>query len=96
MFNQILMALKFGPASEFALLKGVELARAHDAELLVFHALDFTLGELAEDDPQRLDCVADATQQYTTKVMPLLGDYLEAGLNAFDRHCEDFEERIFK
>ncbi|MBW2488003.1 MAG: hypothetical protein JRE88_07010, partial [Deltaproteobacteria bacterium] len=48
MFNQILMALKFGAASEFALLKGVQLARAHDAELLIFHALDFTLDELAE------------------------------------------------
>jgi hypothetical protein len=46
MFNQILMALKFGAASEFALVKGIELARAHDAELHIFHALDFTLNEL--------------------------------------------------
>lgn len=75
MFNQILMALKFGPASEFALVKGVELARAHDADLLIFHALDFTLGELSDDDPQRLNCVADAHQQYTAKVKPLLGDF---------------------
>jgi nucleotide-binding universal stress UspA family protein len=75
MFNQILMALKFGAASEFALLKGVELAQTHDAELLIFHALDFTLGELPEDDPKRLDFVADAHQQYTTKIKPLLGDF---------------------
>ncbi|MDJ0986322.1 MAG: universal stress protein [Desulfobacterales bacterium] len=75
MFNQILMALKFGPASEFALLKGVELAQAHGAELLIFHALDFTLGELPEDNPRRLDSIADAKEQYTAKVMPLLGDY---------------------
>jgi nucleotide-binding universal stress UspA family protein len=74
MFNQILMALKFGAASEFALLKGVELAQAHDAELLIFHALDYTLDELAEDDPHRLACVADAHQRYTAKVKPLLGD----------------------
>ena len=75
MFNQILMALKFGAASEFALLKGVELAQTHDAELLIFHALDFTLGELPEDDPQRLHCVADAHQQYTAKIKPLLGNF---------------------
>jgi nucleotide-binding universal stress UspA family protein len=75
MFNQILMALKFGAASEFALLKGVQLAQAHDAELLVFHALDFTLSELAEDDPQRIACVADAHEQYTAKIKPLLGDF---------------------
>jgi hypothetical protein len=75
MFNQILMALKFGAASEFALLKGVELAQTHDAELLIFHALDFTLGELPEDDPQRLHSVADAHQQYTNKIKPLLGDF---------------------
>ena len=75
MFKQILMALKFGAASEFALLKGVELAQAHDADLLIFHALDYTLGELPEDDPKRIDSVADAKTQYTTKVMPLLGDY---------------------
>lgn len=75
MFNQILMALKFGPASEFALLKGVQMAQAHDAELLIFHALDFTLGELAEDDPQRIARVADAHDQYATKIKPLLGDF---------------------
>ena len=75
MFNQILMALKFGAASEFALLKGVELAQAHDAELLIFHALDYTLGELAEDDPRRIACVADAHEHYTAKVKPLLGDF---------------------
>ena len=75
MFDQILMALKFGAASEFALLKGVELARVHDAELLIFHALDFTLAELAENDPQRIGQLEDAHQQYTAKIKPLLGDF---------------------
>ena len=75
MFDQILMALKFGAASEFALLKGVELARVHDAELLIFHALDFTLAELAESDPQRIGQLQDAHEQYTAKIKPLLGDF---------------------
>ena len=38
MFKRILMALKFGPASEFALAKGVELSKTHGAELHIFHA----------------------------------------------------------
>jgi nucleotide-binding universal stress UspA family protein len=75
MFNQILMALKFGAASEFALVKGIELARAHDAELHIFHALDFTLNELEEDDPRRLKVVEDAQQQYAAKIKPLLADF---------------------
>ena len=35
MFNRILMALKFGAAAQFALVKGIELAQAHDAELQI-------------------------------------------------------------
>ena len=79
MFNQILMALKFRAASEFALVKGIELARAHDAELHIFHALDFTLNELDEDDPKRVKMVEDAHQQYDAKIKPLLADF-EKGL----------------
>jgi nucleotide-binding universal stress UspA family protein len=75
MFNQILMALKFGAASEFALAKGIELARVHDAELHIFHALDFTLNELEEDDPKRVKMVEDAHQQYAAKIKPLLADF---------------------
>ena len=75
MFNQILMALKFGAASEFALVKGLELARAPDAELHILHALDFTLNELEEDDPKRVQAVEDARQQYAAKIKPLLSDF---------------------
>ena len=80
MFNQILMALKFGAASEFALLKGIELARAHDAELHIFHALDYTLNELEEDDPKRVKVVEEAQQQYTAKIKPLLSDFEKESL----------------
>ena len=75
MFNQILMALKFGAASEFALIKGIELARAHDAELHIFHALDYTLNELEEDDPKRVKVVEEAQQKYAAKIKPLLSDF---------------------
>jgi nucleotide-binding universal stress UspA family protein len=75
MFSQILMALKFGAASEFALVKGIELARVHDAQLHIFHALDFTLNELEEDDPKRVKMVEDAHQQYAAKIKPLLAGF---------------------
>ena len=74
MFNRILMAFKFGAAAEFALVKGIELAQAHDAELHIFHALDYMLTELDEDDPKRAQVVADAEQQYTSRIKPLLGE----------------------
>jgi nucleotide-binding universal stress UspA family protein len=72
MFSRILMALKFGAAAEFALVKGIDLAQAHDAELHIFHALDYKLTELDEDDPKRVKGVADAEQQYASKIEPLM------------------------
>jgi nucleotide-binding universal stress UspA family protein len=75
MFNRILMALKFGAAAEFALVKSIELARAHDAELHIFHALDFTLKELEDDDPKWVKTVEGVKQQYAAKIKPLLGDF---------------------
>ena len=74
MFTRILMALKFADAAEFALARGIELARTHDAELNIIHVLDYTLAELDEDDPVRVKALNDAHQQYTSKIKPLLGE----------------------
>ena len=83
MFNRILMAIKFAAAAEFALVKGVELARAHDAELHIFHALDYMLTELNADDPKRAKVVADAEQQYASKIKPLLGGLEKVSFTCF-------------
>lgn len=74
MFNRILMALKFAAAAEFALVRGIELARTHDAELNIVHVLDYKLTELDEDDPNRVKAFTDAEQQYASKIKPLLGE----------------------
>jgi nucleotide-binding universal stress UspA family protein len=74
MFKRILMALKFAPAAEFALVKGIELARVHAAELHILHVLDYVLKDLDEDDPQLVDAVANTKQQYNSKIRPLLSD----------------------
>jgi len=73
MFKKILMALKFAPASEFALAKGVELARAHGAELHIFHALDYTLQDMEESDPKLVEVQEETKKRYETRIKPLLG-----------------------
>ena len=64
MFERILVALKFAPASEFALAKGAELARCHDADLHILHVIDYTLKERGENDPELLACKEAAEQKF--------------------------------
>jgi nucleotide-binding universal stress UspA family protein len=73
MFNRILVALKFGPASMFALKKSVELARQSDAELYIFHALDYLLQETDKNDPKLVEIREQAGRRYKTEIEPLLG-----------------------
>jgi len=74
MFKKILMALKFAPASEFALVKGVELAKIHGAELYIFHAMDWELANLDDSDPKVVKMKKEAENYYETRIKPLLGD----------------------
>ena len=72
MFKRILLALKFGPASMFALKKSLELARQNDAELHIFHALDYLLQETDENDPKLVEIKEEAGRHYKTEIEPLL------------------------
>jgi nucleotide-binding universal stress UspA family protein len=74
MFRRILMALKFGPASIYALRKGLELARQNDAELHIFHALDYLLQEADENDPRLVEAKKETERRYRTEIEPLLED----------------------
>ena len=74
MFRKILMALKFGPASIYALRKGLEMARNNDAELHIFHALDYQLQEADEDDPGLMAVKKDIEHRYRNEIAPLVGD----------------------
>jgi len=73
MFKRILVALKFGPASMFALKKSLELARQNDAELHIFHALDYLLQETDKNDPKLVEIREQAGRRYKTEIEPLLG-----------------------
>ncbi len=72
MFKRILLALKFTPASQTALEKGIEIARDNGAELHIFHALDFRLQELDVSDPRRVEINQATQHRYETEVKPLL------------------------
>ena len=72
MFKRILVALKFTPASQAALEKGIEIASDNGAELHIFHAQDFRLQELEADDPKRVERNRAMQHQFEAEVKPLL------------------------
>jgi nucleotide-binding universal stress UspA family protein len=74
MFKKILMALKFGPASMYALKISLELARQNDAELHIFHALDYLLQEVDENDPNLVEIREETKRRYKAEIEPLVGD----------------------
>ena len=73
MFNQILVALKFGPASIHALKKALELARLNEASLHIFHALDYSFQETEADDPEFVEIKNKFDTLYAKEIEPLLG-----------------------
>ena len=82
MFKQILVALKFGPASIFALKKGLEVARLNDAGLHIFHALDYSLQNSDENDPKLVETKNEAETRFKTEIKPLLGHLKNVTFNS--------------
>jgi nucleotide-binding universal stress UspA family protein len=74
MFNRILVALKFSPASMFALKKGLELARQNNAALHIFHALDYSMTNMDKTDPRYAEVLKEAERLYQAEIVPLVGD----------------------
>ena len=74
MFNQILVALKFGPASVHALKKALDLAQVNDANLHIFHALDYIYQNTDKNDPELVEVRKTAESRYRSEVEPLLGN----------------------
>ena len=72
MFEQILVALKFGPASMQALTKGMAIARLNNAELHIFHALDYRLQDLDKSDPKLLEVQPETERRFKSEVEPLI------------------------
>ena len=82
MFKQILVALKFGPASIFALQKGLEIARLNDADLHVFHALDYSLQNTDEKNPRYIAIKKEAESRFKAEIEPLVGQFKNVTFNS--------------
>jgi len=74
MFNRILVALKFGPASIFALKKSLEIAQDKNAEIHILHVLDYTLQQMDQNEPEFVDIKNEIKLQYTHEIEPLLDE----------------------
>jgi nucleotide-binding universal stress UspA family protein len=71
MFRRILVALKFGPAGIEALKKSVELARVSNAELHIFHALDYSLQNTDDKTPELVEIKNKTEKRYRAEIEPL-------------------------
>ena len=75
MFKQIILAFKFSSACRSALEKAIQLSMEHDAELLIFHALDYQLKNKGRQDPEVLEINREMKQKFETEIKPALGDF---------------------
>jgi nucleotide-binding universal stress UspA family protein len=71
MLRRILVALKFGPAGVEAVKKGIELARVSDAELHIFHALDYSLQNTDKEAPEFVEIKNRTKKRYLAEIQPL-------------------------
>jgi nucleotide-binding universal stress UspA family protein len=72
MFKDILIALKFSPAGLHAFKTALQLSRSNDAQLHVFHALDYRLKNRDQDDPKLNEALKLVDDQIKTNLFPHL------------------------
>jgi nucleotide-binding universal stress UspA family protein len=75
MFRQIILAFKFSAACRSALEKAIQLSMANDAELLIFHALDYRLTEFDDHNPKVIETNQKMKQKFETEIKPYLRDF---------------------
>ncbi len=75
MFRQIILAFKFSDACRSALEKAIQLAMANDAELLIFHALDYRLTEFDDHNPKVIEINRKMKKKFETEIKPYLSDF---------------------
>lgn len=75
MFKKCILAFKFSPACRSALEKSIQLSIKNDAELLIFHALDYRLREMDEQDPELIEITRQMERNFETQIKPLISDF---------------------
>jgi nucleotide-binding universal stress UspA family protein len=73
MFKKIILAFKFSSACRSALEKAIQLAIENNAELFIFHALDY---RLKANDQEDSDLITEQMKQkFETEIKPHLADF---------------------
>ena len=75
MFTKIILAFKFSSACRSALEKAIKFAVENDAELLIFHALDYRLKGVNDQDPELIKITQQMKQKFETEIKPYLSDF---------------------
>ena len=75
MFRQIILAFKFSQACRSALETAIQLSIEHNAELLIFHALDYRLTEFDGRHPKVVEINRKMKQKFETEIKPYLSDF---------------------
>ena len=75
MFRKIILAFKFSSACRSALEKAIQLAIENDAELLIFHALDYRLKEMDQRDPEITEINLEMKEKFESEIKPHLADF---------------------
>jgi nucleotide-binding universal stress UspA family protein len=68
MIKKILVAFKFTPTCKSALKKALQLAHAIDAELHIYHALNYRLSVKAPDDPELVEIIEQTNSRFQEEV----------------------------
>jgi nucleotide-binding universal stress UspA family protein len=75
MFRKIILAFKFSSSCRSALEKAIQLSMKNDAELLIFHALDYRLKDIDQQDLKLIKMTQEMKQKFETEVKPHLTDF---------------------
>ena len=75
MFRKIILAFKFSSSCRSALEKAIQLSIENDAELLIFHALDYRLKEMDQSNPALIKITQQMKEKFETDIKPHLNDF---------------------
>ena len=75
MFKKIILAFKFSSGCRSALEKAIQLSIENDAELLIFHALDYRLRDLDEQNPDLISITERMKQKFESDIKPALMEF---------------------
>jgi nucleotide-binding universal stress UspA family protein len=75
MFRQIILAFKFSKACRSALETAIQLSIENNAELLIFHALDYRLTEFDGRHPKFVEINQKMKRKFETEIKPYLSDF---------------------